>query len=153
VASAKGPVERKVVRVVTPGTLTDLELLNDKTEAILLSLQQGPRNQCGLAWLSLTQGVVQLAECAIDDLAGWVQRIGAGELIFSAGATPGFEARLRALQTNAPCSLVTRPEWQFDAALGQRTLLAHLQAASLAAWQAQDLSLGQAAAAAHAGLR
>jgi DNA mismatch repair protein MutS len=148
VASAKGPVERKVVRVVTPGTLTDLELLNDKTEAILLSLQQGPRNQCGLAWLSLTQGVVQLAECAIDDLAGWVQRIGAGELIFSAGATPGFEARLRALQTNAPCSLVTRPEWQFDAALGQRTLLAHLQAASLAAWQAQDLSLGQAAAAA-----
>ncbi len=148
VATAKGPVERKVVRVVTPGTLTDLELLSDKTEALLLSLHQGPRNQCGLAWLSLTQGVVQLAECTLDDLAGWVQRIGAGELIFSAGATPAFEARLRALQTSVPCSLVTRPEWQFDTALGQRTLLAQLQAASLAAWQAQDLSLAQAAVAA-----
>ncbi|MDP3604966.1 MAG: DNA mismatch repair protein MutS, partial [Polaromonas sp.] len=38
VATAKGPVERKVVRVVTPGTLTDTELLNDKSEAILLAV-------------------------------------------------------------------------------------------------------------------
>ena len=75
VATAKGPVERKVVRVVTPGTLTDLELLNDKSEAILLSLHQGPRHQCGLAWLSLTQGVVQLAECVLDDLASSLRRL------------------------------------------------------------------------------
>ena len=61
VTSAKGPVERKVVRVVTPGTLTDMELLGDKTEAILLSIEQGARNQCGLAWLSVTQGTVHLA--------------------------------------------------------------------------------------------
>ena len=148
VATAKGPVERKVVRVVTPGTLTDLELLNDKSEAILLSLHQGPRHQCGLAWLSLTQGVVQLAECVLDDLASWVQRIGPGELLFSAGSTPAFEARLRASLANSQCVMVTRPEWQFDAALGQRNLLAQLQATSLAAWQAQDLHLAHAAAAA-----
>src|SRR6218665_2604487 len=54
--TGKGPVERKVVRVVTPGTLTDAELLADKTESILLAVHQGPRNTCGLAWLSLTQG-------------------------------------------------------------------------------------------------
>ena len=54
--TGKGPVDRKVVRVVTPGTLTDLELLSDKTEAILLAVHQGPRNRCGLAWLSITQG-------------------------------------------------------------------------------------------------
>src|ERR1035437_2501691 len=63
---AKGPMQRKVVRVFPPGTLTDLELLSDKTESILLALQQGPRNTCGLAWLSVTQGVVHLAECAAD---------------------------------------------------------------------------------------
>ena len=39
VGAAKGPVERKVVRVVTPGTLTESELLGDKTEAVLLALQ------------------------------------------------------------------------------------------------------------------
>jgi hypothetical protein len=37
-ATSKGPVERKVVRVVTPGTLTDSELLNDKSESILLAI-------------------------------------------------------------------------------------------------------------------
>ena len=41
VATSKGPVERKVVRVVTPGTLTDTALLADKTESILLAVHQG----------------------------------------------------------------------------------------------------------------
>lgn len=148
VATAKGPVERKVVRVVTPGTLTDLELLSDKTEALLLAVHQGPRQACGLAWLSVTQGVVHLAECAADELANWVLRISPGELIFSAGATPAFEARLRAIPTTTALSISVRPDWQFDAGLGQRTLTQHLQAASLAPWQAQDLVQAQAAAAA-----
>ena len=44
VGAAKGPVERKVVRVVTPGTLTDAELLNDKADATLLAVHAGTRN-------------------------------------------------------------------------------------------------------------
>lgn len=146
VATSKGPVERKVVRVVTPGTLTDMELLADKTESLLLAVHQGARNTCGLAWLSVTQGEVMLAECASDDLADWVLRIGAGELIFSAGATPAFETRLRNLGNGVSVSV--RPDWQFDAGLGQRTLLTHLNAATLSAWGAQDLPLAHAAAAA-----
>jgi len=42
VATSKGPVERKVVRVVTPGTITDSALLADKSEALLLAVHQGP---------------------------------------------------------------------------------------------------------------
>ncbi|MDP3191465.1 DNA mismatch repair protein MutS [Rhodoferax sp.] len=148
VATSKGPVERKVVRVVTPGTLTDLELLGDKTESMLLAVHQGARNSCGLAWLSVTQGEVHLAECTPDELADWVGRIAPGELIFSAGATPAFEARLRALPVAGAVSISVRPDWQFDAGLGQRKLLEHLQAASLAPWQAQDLMQAQAAASA-----
>ncbi len=145
VATSKGPVERKVVRVVTPGTLTDLELLSDKSEAILLAVHQGERTICGLAWMNVTQGVVHLAECHADALTDWILRVGPGELIFSAGATPAFEIRLRALPA---ISLSVRPDWQFDAGLGQRTLTQHLQAASLAPWQAQDLTQAHAAAAA-----
>jgi DNA mismatch repair protein MutS len=147
VATAKGPVERKVVRVVTPGTLTDLELLGDKTESLLLAVHQGARATCGLAWLSVTQGEVHLADIPSDDLANWVQRVGAGEVIFSAGATPGFEAKLRAA-CGAAVSVSVRPDWQFDAGLGQRSLLTHLNAATLAAWGAQDLPQAHAAAAA-----
>ena len=148
VGASKGPVERKVVRVVTPGTLTDLELLGDKTEALVLAVHQGPRATCGLAWMSVTQGVVHLAECAADELSGWIMRVGAGELVYSAGATPAFEARLRALPSASALSLTVRPDWQFDTALGLRTLTGHLQTTSLQAWQAQDLAQAQAAAAA-----
>ncbi|MEI8030648.1 MAG: DNA mismatch repair protein MutS [Comamonadaceae bacterium] len=146
--NGKGPVERKVVRVVTPGTLTDMALLGDKTESLLLAVHQGPRNSYGLAWLSVTQGELQLAECAPDELAEWVARISPGELLFSAGATPTFEARLRTLQTSGSMSFTLRPDWQFDAALGQRKLLEQLDAASLSPWQAQELPQAHAAAAA-----
>jgi len=148
VATAKGPVERKVMRVVTPGTLTDTELLNDKAEAILLAVHQGSRHRLGLAWLSLTQGALHLAECAGDELEAWIARIGPSELLFSADVTPVFEQRLKALRGSAQLSLTQRPEWQFDAGLGLRKLLEQLNSATLAAWGAEELVHARAAAAA-----
>ena len=153
--NGKGPVERKVLRVVTPGTLTDSELLSDKSESLLLAVHQGPRNTCGLAWLAVTQGVVNLAECAVDEVAEWVARIGPSELIHSAGVSASFEAKLKGLRYSpggsTALSLSMRPEWQFEPALGQRQLLETLKAASLAAWDAQDLPLAHAAAGALLG--
>ena len=150
VGANKGPVERKVVRVVTPGTLTDSELLPDRSEAMLLALHQGKRARCGLAWLSVTQGRVYLAECALDELGGWLARIGPSELIYSAGITQRFEQQLHSLRQAGvlTCPIAPRPDWQFDAPLGERSLLEHLGAATLAAWQAQDLADAHAAAAA-----
>ena len=79
-ATSKGPVERKVVRVVTPGTLTDSELLGDKSESVLLSVHAGPRATCGLAWLSVTQGVLQLAQCPADGFIKGMQGFWAVQL-------------------------------------------------------------------------
>ena len=98
VGSSKGPVERKVVRVITPGTLTESELMGDKSQSLLLSIHQGPRNRCGLAWLSVTQGQVQLAQCEGQDLAAWISRIGPSEVIHSIEITPAFEAQIKAAQ-------------------------------------------------------
>ena len=151
VATSKGPVERKVVRVVTPGTLTDSELLNEKSEAILLAVHQGKKARCGLAWLSVTQGVIHLAECAHDELADWIDRIAPAELLASAGMTQTFEDRLRQIRTQhrgAGLSLALRPDFQFDAGLGQRKLQEQMQAASLAAWNADTLHDAHAAASA-----
>jgi len=151
VATAKGPVERKVVRVVTPGTLTDSELLSEKSESVLLAVHQGKKARCGLAWLSVTQGVVHLAECTHEALADWIDRIGPAELLASAGMTTSFEERLRQIRAQhrgAGLSLALRPDFQFDAGLGQRKLLEQLQAASLAAWSADTLHDAHAAAAA-----
>ncbi|MGE0330883.1 MAG: DNA mismatch repair protein MutS [Ramlibacter sp.] len=151
VATAKGPVERKVVRVVTPGTLTDTELLSDKAESYLLAVHQGARNTLGLAWLSVTQGELHLAQCSADELEAWVARTAPSELLYSAGVTPAFEQRLKALRFSSALSLTPRPDWQFDAALGQRKLLEQLKAASLQAWGADALPEAHAAAAAALG--
>jgi DNA mismatch repair protein MutS len=125
--TGKGPVERKVVRVVTPGTLTDTELLSDKTESILLALHQGSRNTCGLAWLSVTQGEIHLAQCASEEVEAWVARIAPSEMVYNVDVTPAFEARLKALRQSGAAGSATlpaRPAWLFDAALGVRRLLA-----------------------------
>ncbi len=150
VASAKGPVERKVVRVVTPGTLTDAELLADKSESLLLAVHQGARNRCGLAWLSVTQGQVFLAECDSDELPAWLARIAPSELICNVDLTPAFEDSLRrhCRALSSACTVTARPAWQFDSALGERQLCEQLQAASLMAWQAQAMAHAHAAAAA-----
>ncbi|MFD0666622.1 DNA mismatch repair protein MutS [Ramlibacter sp. MAHUQ-53] len=146
VGASKGPVERKVVRVVTPGTLTDTALLNDKSEATLLAVHQGPRHRLGLAWMAVTQGALQLAECDADALEAWIARIAPSEIVFSAEVTPAFEERLKAARAGAP--LTVRPAFQFDAGLGARRLREQLQAASLGAWGADDLPEAHAAAAA-----
>jgi DNA mismatch repair protein MutS len=146
--TGKGPVERKVVRIITPGTLTDSALLSDKTESVLMAVHQGARNNCGLAWLSVMQGEVHLAECAPDELANWITRIAPSELLFSADVTTKFEANLKNAQQNstAKYNLTRRAEWQFDAALGQRKLLELFKAASLASWNAEALLQAHAAA-------
>ena len=147
VATAKGPVERKVVRVVTPGTLTDTELLSDKTESILLAVHQGARNTCGLAWLSVTQGEIHLAHCANDELETWLARIAPSELLYNVDVTTAFELRLKTWR----CAASARPAWQFDAALGTRRLLEQLKVASLASWNAENLNEAHAAASALLG--
>lgn len=149
VGASKGPVERKVVRVVTPGTLTDTALLHDKTEAMVLAVAQGTKARYGLAWLSVTQGRVYLAECTLDELPGWLARIQPQELIYSAGVTERFEQQLQHWRHTGmlACPIALRPDWQFDSALGERKLREHLGVASLQAWEAHELPHAHASAA------
>ncbi|WP_418131282.1 DNA mismatch repair protein MutS [Variovorax sp. 375MFSha3.1] len=151
VGAAKGPVERKVVRVVTPGTLTDSELLNDKADSLLLAVHAGARNVCGLAWLSVTGAELRLAECPADALEAWIARIGPSELLYSAEVTPAFEQRLKAARAATPFTLSLRPAWQFDGGLGERKLAEQMGSNSLAAWNAESLANAHAAAAALLG--
>ncbi|WP_211459756.1 DNA mismatch repair protein MutS [Comamonas brasiliensis] len=150
IGAGKGPVERKVVRVVTPGTLTDSELLSDKSEAILVAVHTAGRQRCGLAWMAVTQGRIHMAECAADELGAWLSRIAPSEVIYSAGVTERFEQALFAVKHSSAisCPLSPRPDWQFDSGLGERKLLELLGAASLKAWEAEGLPLAHGASAA-----
>jgi DNA mismatch repair protein MutS len=142
VATAKGPVERRVTRVVTPGTVTDGELLAERCDTTLLAIAREPRGRsCGLAWLSLASGRCSLAEVKTDELAAWLARIEPAEVLLDADEAP-------AVLQGHPAACTVRPGWQFDAALGRRKLCDTLGVHTLAAFGAEDCPLAHAAAAA-----
>ena len=138
VGATKGPVERKVVRVVTPGTITDSELLADKQDAILLALSTQGKT-IGLAWLSMTQGEIGLAQCGERELGAWLARLSPAEVLVDREKHPQAVLAARLPITN-------RQAWQFDAALGLRKLCTQLGVASLQGLNAQDLPAAHAAA-------
>jgi DNA mismatch repair protein MutS len=126
VATAKGPVDREVTRIVTPGTLTDPALLDDKSENVLLSISRD-KTSIGLAWLSLASGELRVAEVAPQALDNELRRIAPAEIL----ATDGLEL---------PGYTVTRlPAWHFEFESGRKKLLEQLGAASLAGFGAEDL--------------
>jgi DNA mismatch repair protein MutS len=148
VATSKGPVERKVVRVVTPGTVTDTELLSDKQDAVLLAVASRTHKGAGsksathgLAWLALSSGELGLSECDDAQLGSALSRLNAAEVLVQDDPLP--------VAVNQSTALLTRrPTWQFDTDLGRRKLCEQLQVASLAGFNAQDLTVAHAAAAA-----
>ena len=140
VATAKGPVERKVVRVVTPGTLTDPSLMSDRADTVLAAIHR-QRHTWGLAWLSLSAGQMGLTECSEAELGNWLARLDAAELLFAGGELPLVVQQARAART-------PRPAWQFDSTLGERKLREQLRLATLAGLNAQDLKVAHSAAAA-----
>jgi DNA mismatch repair protein MutS len=125
-ALAKGPVERQVTRIVTPGTLTDSALLDDKADNILLALQRD-RSTVGLAWLSLASGTLRVAEIAPQALENELRRIAPAEVLCSFPVDDFFVTKL--------------PEWHFDVEAGRKKLLQQLGAASLAGYGCEDLTL------------
>ena len=127
-ATAKGPVDRQVTRIVTPGTLTDSELLDDKSDNVLLALSRD-KATIGLAWLSLASGALRVAEVAPQALDNELRRIGPAEVLITQEAVLDGQ-------------FVTRlPAWHFDVDAGKKRLLKQLGAASLAGYGCEDMTL------------
>ena len=79
-ATSKGPVERQVTRVVTPGTLTDAALLDERRDNLLLAVNlQG--DTLGIAWLSLASGRFVVLETRKENLASELQRLQPAEIL------------------------------------------------------------------------
>jgi DNA mismatch repair protein MutS len=135
-ATAKGPVERKVTRIVTPGTLTDAGLLEAKRDCLLVAINP-QRQRVGLAWLNLAGGQMCLRDLSSDELPAELERLDPSELIYPDGASSvpldGVPAR-------------TLPSWQFDAEAAARRLAAQLGTQDLTAFGVTDAPLAVQAA-------
>jgi DNA mismatch repair protein MutS len=151
-ATSKGPVERKVVRVVTPGTLTDSDLLPEKSERPLLAVyvaNQRKHTTAGLAWLSLASGALRLMEFSGDQrsvqarLLQELERIAPAEILRPDAGELFEEITI--------CHVNNVPEWHFDVVHGHKSLLDQLAVATLTGFGADGL--GPAFGAAGALLR
>jgi DNA mismatch repair protein MutS len=112
-AKSKGPVERRVVRVVTPGTVTDDALLEERRDTLLAALST-TAERFGLAWLELSSGRFHALEATgAEALAAELERLRPAELLVAEDATsrvpPGLQTCLR-----------QRPPWHFEAASAER---------------------------------
>ncbi len=112
----KGVIEREVVRIVTPGTLTDEAMLDEGRENPLLSVAfsgAGMTQMAALAWAELSTGRFQTAEIQAKDLADELARIAPSEILYadddSGIAPPALAEAVRGLST----ALSARPGWQF----------------------------------------
>jgi DNA mismatch repair protein MutS len=135
---SKGPMEREVVRVITPGTLTDEALLPQRETRLLAAVVLGPR--IGLAWLDLAGGRMGLMELAsLEALASELERLAPAEWLFAEGTElPRWLARLPGARE--------RPPWHFDAETSKRLLTEQFKTSSLAGFDADDAEAGVAAA-------
>ena len=140
-ATSKGPVERKVVRIVTPGTLTDSALLEEKRDSLLLALHERD-NEVGLAWLNLASGKFFVAECDASQLPAELERLQPSEILVAENArTPQHK-------TAANKSL---PAWHFDLETARRALCQQFATLDLAGFGCDDFTLGIEAAGALLG--
>jgi len=140
-AASKGPVERKVVRIVTPGTLTEDALLADRRDNLLLAIHRS-KDTWGLAWLDLAAGRFCVQELTGEEaLAGELQRLAPAELVVNeAIELPPGVARTEHLRR--------QPPWLFEADSARRQLNAQFGTRDLAGFGCEhlDTAIGAAAA-------
>ncbi len=143
-ATTKGPVERRVQRVVTPGTLTDASLLPEREERLLMAVRPVGR-ALGLAWLALASGECWLAQIEPGALAGEIERLRPAEILHpdSADLAALMGPDAGALREIA---LARAPDWKFDESSSQRALTELFGVADLAGFGAQDVPLAIGAA-------
>src|SRR3984885_14786368 len=105
---SKGPMEREVVRIVTPGTVTDEALLEERRDTVLASVY-GRNGRFGLAWLDLSAGRFPVMEVAnASALDAEIERLRPAELLAPDGDPPADS--LRAVER----TWRLRPPWHFD---------------------------------------
>jgi DNA mismatch repair protein MutS len=140
-ATSKGPVERKVMRIVTPGTVTDSALLEEKRDNLLLAMHQRS-GKLGLAWLNLASGQFFVCETTTDSLPAELERLQPSEILHTENA---------AVPSNIHAAFKSLPEWHFELDTARRTLCQQFATLDLAGFGCDDFTIGLEAAGALLG--
>src|ERR1700674_1741696 len=138
----KGPMEREVVRIVTPGTVTDEALLEERRDNVLASVC-GQGGRYGLAWLDLSAGRFSVMELAnLESLEAEVERLRPAEILAPDGAQPA----LTRTSAGEDRPWRSRAPWHFEIDSATRALTEQFRTRDLAGFGCADKPLAIAAA-------
>ncbi len=137
-ATSKGPVERKVIRIVTPGTVTEEALLEEHRDNLLCAIvSNDDRSRFGIAVLDLASGRFSVEEVDGDEaLLGEIERLRPAEILIPEHLDlPGERA-----------GITRRPPWHFDADSARELLTRHFGVQDLTGFGCERMSLAVGAA-------
>ncbi|MDV3242703.1 MAG: DNA mismatch repair protein MutS [Methylocaldum sp.] len=138
-AASKGPVERKVVRIVSPGTVTEEALLEDRKENLLVAIVQLGEIY-GLAGLDLAGGRFTVQQVtSLERLAGELERLNPSELLISEEWSPPPTIAARR-------GITRRPSWHFDPESARHRLLLQFKTQDLSGFGCEGSPAAIAAA-------
>ncbi len=138
-ATSKGPVERKVVRIVTPGTVTDEALLSERVDNLIAAIYHH-NGRFGYATMDITSGRFQLSEPQTEEeMAAELQRTSPRELLFPEDFSPVHLMASR--QGNR-----RRPIWEFELATAKQQLNQQFGTRDLVGFGVEQAKLGLCAA-------
>ncbi|NIN38178.1 MAG: DNA mismatch repair protein MutS, partial [Gammaproteobacteria bacterium] len=138
-ATSKGPVERKVTRIVTPGTLTDEALLSADRDNVVASVFASGET-FGIAWLDLSAGRFRLTEApGLEAVQNEIQRLRPAELIVDEEHPLDgvFDENIR---------VTRRPPWHFELDSATRLLCGQFGTRDLSGFGCDAFAHGVAAA-------
>lgn len=134
--TGKGPMKREVVRVLTPGTVSDEALLESKQETLLCAIwpqkSKKPKAKVGIATLEFASGRFVLQEVLSSDLANEIRRINPAEILIPDSLN---DADLPVKPF--PCR--SRPDWDFDYRAAYHLLCEQFSVKQLSAFECEDL--------------
>ena len=140
--TAKGVVKRDVVRIVTPGTLTDDILLNAKEDNFLCAVGLGTKQYAAISWVDISTGHFFAQELPEEKLLDELLRLSPAECLFADRRGELFEAETKKLTreiTQLTNAIVTeRPCWYFDPYKARQRLLKHFGTATLEGFGISD---------------
>ncbi|HCF1035717.1 TPA: DNA mismatch repair protein MutS [Pseudomonas aeruginosa] len=138
-ATSKGPVERQVVRIITPGTVSDEALLDERRDNLLAAIL-GDERLFGLAVLDITSG-----RFSVQEIKGWetllaeLERLNPAELLIPDDWPQGLPAeKRRGVRRRAP--------WDFDRDSAHKSLCQQFGTQDLKGFGCQNLTLAIGAA-------
>ncbi len=134
-AGDKGAMmERRIVRIVTPGTLTDNALLSEKSDSVLLAvtLPKLKTGEASLVWLTLTNGKFCATKVTLDSLSETLMRVSPSEVLANE------KTKLFLENLSLSLKITELPDWHFDSEKGEKTLKSIFGLNTLSSWSLEN---------------